>query len=401
MQAGKDHTPPLRERLERLRNEFLEYVENNFEKVSANIPVFYGYVISSLDQFSGEIGDDDYDAFIDAITIKLLDTMQERQDAGFIERVCSNAVRTRKNTKTVIGIHLPAGISLLKRGDFEGAISYLTPYAGVDGVVGVLLAYCYYMRSLREIAEKKATAGARPGDMELMAREQMLRIARNNLPIDRLPQLQLLDQQMVSRAFWLMISCALEWFPSERRFLSIGLEKAKKDGNRGMINELLKIAVERFFDDMFFLRESFLARLQEQDAIGAAGVVRQMMQQHPADIEPAYYGLLLSVLSAKQPGYDTFRRMAIQKGMPVEVLLLMDFAFAVVKRDQSEIGMALKAVRRECPELYPYTLLLEYIVQDVFSQVEERRRRARKLLLDSVDRLCMNIIQGKRPKKEE
>ncbi|MDH7593629.1 MAG: hypothetical protein QHG99_04640 [Methanomicrobiales archaeon] len=391
--------PPLRERLERLRNEFLEYIENNFEKVSANIPVFYGYVISSLDQFSAEIGDEEYDRFIEAITIKLLERSQDHAETGFVERVCSNAIRTRKNTKTGIGIHLPAGISLLKRGDFKGATSYFAPYAEADGVVGVLLAYCYYMLSLREIAEKKATVGARPGDMELMAREQMLRIARGNPPIDRLPELQLIDQQMISRAFWLMISCALDWFPSEKRFLSIGLEKAKKDSNRGMINELLKIAVERFFDDMVFLRESFLARLQEQDAIGAAGVVRQMMQQHPEEIEPIYYGLLLSVLSAKQPGYDTFRRMATQKGMPGEVVLLMDLALAVAKRDQTEIGLALRAMRREYPDLQPYTLLLEYIAQDVFSAEEERKKRARKFLLDSVDRFCVNLIQERKERE--
>ena len=53
-----------------------------------------------------------------------------------------------------------------------------------------------------------------------------------------------------------MLKQAIAWFPEEREFLKIGIEKASADGKRDIREELLGIAIERFFDDMYFLRES-------------------------------------------------------------------------------------------------------------------------------------------------
>ena len=88
-----------------------------------------------------------------------------------------------------------------------------------------------------------------------------------------------------------MFRLAIEWFPAEVEFLKIGLEKAKKDGNKDMRGELLKIASERYFSDMFFLRDLYHFKIESRDASGATAVVRQMMQQHPDELEPIYYGM--------------------------------------------------------------------------------------------------------------
>ena len=40
----------VRLRLERLKKEFNEYINVNSEKIDANIPVFFGQVIASLDK---------------------------------------------------------------------------------------------------------------------------------------------------------------------------------------------------------------------------------------------------------------------------------------------------------------------------------------------------------------
>lgn len=394
MQAENEELVTPRDRLGELKREFFKYIDNNYEKVVSNIPIFYGYLVSSLDQCSNEIGDREYDSFIEEVTIKLLDTAYKNKELPIVEKICQHAIKSKKDPSAGTGIHLIAGMVLLNSGDFRGANQYFSPYADKDGIVGALVAYCYYMLSLREIAEKQVTPGARPGEMELLAREQMLKIARRSLPVGRLPQLQLTDQQMVNRAFWLMISCALDWFPSERRFLYIGIEKAKRDGNREMLNELLKIAVERFFDDMHFLRESFFLRIKEQDGVGAAGVVRQMMQQHPDDLEPIYYGLLLSVLTGKQPGFNTFRKRAVQNNMPDDVVQLMDLAFAVARRDRDEIENALKTASGGSSDLEPYLMLIEHLIQDIFSTDDIRRRKTRKVLLDSIDRYCIKRIQA-------
>lgn len=392
MQAGNGIQVPLRERLENLKRELFDYIEKNTEKVDSNIPVFYGYVISLLDAFGGEISPSDYDGFIDTITYRLLNTGQNRHDHAFIEKICFNAIRSRKDTGNVSGIYVAAGVSLMKAGDFTHAIHYLEPFADQDAVIGALAAYCHYMLSLQEIADRKAPSSGKPGGEELLARERMARIARVNPPVDRLPQLHQMDIQFISRAFWLMMSCALDWFPGEKRFLYIGLEKAKKDRNREMRNEFLKIAVERFFDDMAFLRESFVTRLEEQDAIGAAGVVRQMLQQHPDAMEPVYHGMKLAILTGKQGSFESFRKMALQKGFPSWIEGLLDLAFSVATRDQEMTNRWIRESRRRHPDLQYYLLLVDYVALDLSAIDEARRKRARKILLDSIDLLCYEAI---------
>ncbi len=393
MPEEKSSDLPHEERLKLLQREFISYIQKNAKKVEANLPVFYGYVIASLDDLSAGIDDDAHDTFIDAITFKLLEECGRTADPEFIEKVIANALRSRKHTALRTGLDIAAGVQLMKAGDYVHAIQYLSRYAQTDAAIGTAVAYCYYMLSLSEIASRGERAGARPGEAELLAREQMLLLAERGPPVHRLPELQTVADPLITRAFWLMVSCALEWFPSEKRFFYMGLEKARRDGNREMRLELLKIATERFFDDMVFLRESFYIRLEERDAIGAAGIVKQMMQQYPEDLEPIYYGMKLASLTAVRSTYDTFRKLAIAKGMPPHLIQLQDLAFALLSREKQNALQQLRELKRRSPSLPHYATALEYIALDFFHEDEKRAKRAKKALLDSIDQFCLQTLK--------
>jgi hypothetical protein len=249
------------------------------------------------------------------------------------------------------------------------------------------------MLSLKEIADQSRTIGGRPSERELLAREQMILLAQNNPPVNFLPQFNSKDEPEITRAFWLMISCALDWFPSEQRFFYIGLEKAKKDSNKDMRLELLKIANERFYNDMYFLREAYSIRLEQLDAIGAAGVVKQMMQHYPNDLEPVYYGIKLSLLTCTKSTFDTFRKLAIAKGMPVHIIQLLDLAQALMNKDRQMAAGTLREIRKKAPSLQYYFLALEYIAQDFFADDDRKVKRAKKALIDSLDLYCLQSLK--------
>ena len=192
-----------------------------------------------------------------------------------------------------------------------------------------------------------------------------------------------------------MIRLAIDWFPAEVEFLKIGLEKAKKDQNREMRGELLKIASERYFNDMFFLRDLYHFRIEARDANGATAVVRQMMQQHPDQLEPIYYGLQLSIISSQNSAYGSFRKIAVEKKMPQNILLLLDFAFELVAGKESESSACLEEIKRRILSKSHYLMLVEYIATDVFSEDEKRSKSAKKAILDSLDLYCMKLLKMK------
>ena len=135
-------------------------------------------------------------------------------------------------------------------------------------------------------------------------------------PVNRLKDLDVVDDSRINKVFWFMIKQAIEWFLSERELIRIGLEKASRDGKNDIRGELLSIAIERFSNDMYFLRELYKLKLEQRDAGGVAGVVKQMIQQYPKDLEPLYYGMKLSVITARVEIYYRFRKLALMKNMP-------------------------------------------------------------------------------------
>ena len=123
---------------------------------------------------------------------------------------------------------------------------------------------------------------------------------RTRPPFNRLPHLQIDDPAFLEKTFWQMIFTGLEWFPSEKWFVEVGLENAVFSGNAEMRKRLLEIGAERFYSDIHFLREMYYYNLENRDAGGAAGVVNQLIKQYPDELEPIYLGLKLSLLTTKK-----------------------------------------------------------------------------------------------------
>jgi hypothetical protein len=262
------------------------------------------------------------------------------------------------------------------------------------------VAYCYYMISMQELASLREKSvkfdekEQRPNRYELMAREEMLRLANSRPPVNALRELRLREEEepVLRRAFWLMISSALDWFPNEKGFLVVGLEKAKRDRNKEMKNELLKIATERFFDDMYFLKEMYRFRLEANDGDGAKAVVRQMIQQFPDGLEPLYFGLMISLLSPKKSTYDGFRKLLLMKGVPEHIPALMDVAYEVMAGEPTRALAALRDLKGKVPEFDYFFISLEYILNETTAEDPKRSRRAKKVLIDAIDRFSLKEL---------
>jgi len=394
MQEEKPRELSLQEKLDQLKQELIDTIIKNSATIDTDLPVFYGHLIASLETISKDMSDSVFDDFIDTITYRLLDESKKVKDPDFIEKVCTNALRAKRKSTARSGIDIEVGTKLVILGDYGHAIPYLKPYVKQDAILGALLAYCYYMLSLREIADPGNLKTSRPGEMELLAREQMFSLAQKRPPFSLIPRIEPKEDQILTRAFWLMISCSLEWFPSEPGFFTLGIEKAKRDGNKEMRKELLKIAGERFFNEMSFLRESYYLNLEDRDPIGAAGIVKQMIQQYPEDLEPVYYGIKLSLLTSTKSTYETFRKLAVVRGMPPQNVMLLDLAFAVVSRDRQMVEALFRDIRKKYLPLHFLLIPLEFIVQEVFGEDAKRAKHARKVALESIEQFILQTIRG-------
>jgi hypothetical protein len=381
------------DKLKLLKKDFSGYVERNTVKVDANLPVFFGYVISALETSFPHISDDAYDDFIDSITFKVLDVSRNSGDFEYIRRVISNAVRFKKKKNAEIGTSIVAGLKLLKMGDHVHALEYLKPYAELDAKLGTAVAFCYYSLSLREFKKDNESArNYRPGEMELYARETLLTLVRTCPPLNFLPQLELDDPSFLDKTFWQMIFLGLKWFPSEKWFVEIGLKNAGASGNQDMRKQLLEIGAERFYSDIYFLREMYYYNLENRDAGGAAGVVNQLIKQYPDDPEPIYLGLKLSLLTTKKTTYYNFRKLAIAKSMPRHIIELLDFTFDLLNHEQHEALTRLLDIESDYPHLRYYATILRYIAYDLSSNNEVRIKKAKKALLDSIDQYCLEEL---------
>jgi hypothetical protein len=221
----------------------------------------------------------------------------------------------------------------------------------------------------------------------------MIELARMRPPVNRLKFPQVVQDLRVNKIFWFMIKAALDWFPQEPEFIKIGLEKAKKDSNREMRGELLKLASERYYNDMFFLRDLYHFKLEARDAGGATAVVRQMMQQHPDELEPIYYGMQLSLITSQSSAFQKFRSSAVSRRMPPHIVLLLDFGFMVVSGRKAEAETILDDSKKKLPALGYYLDILGYLFADIFSEDEKRAKVARKVFLDSIDQYCLRILK--------
>ena len=351
-------------------------------------------MISALEKSFPDITDELYDEFIDSITFQVLDASSNSNDFEYIKKVILNALRLKKRKNADIGINLVVGLKLLKNGDYGHALDFLKRYGTLDAKIGVAIAYCHYVLSLREFKKDEVVQrNQRPGEMELLARETLLNLARIKPPVNELRQLDLDDPAFLEKCFWQMIFLGIEWFPSEIWFIEVGLENAKITENGEMKKRLLEIGSERFYSDKVFLREMYYFKLENRDAGGAAGVVNQLIKQYPDDLEPIYLGLKLSLLLTKKITYQSFRKLATTKGMPASIVELFDLSFDLLNQDKKAAMTRINEFEREFPQYQYYITTLRYIAADFFSDNETRVKRAKKALIDSIEQYCTEELR--------
>jgi len=385
------------DKLKLLKKDFFGYIERNTVKVDANLPVFYGYVISAVDSSFPNISDDVYDDFIDSITFKVLDVSSNSGDSEYIRKVITNAIRFKKKKDAEMGVNIVVGLKLVKTGDYVHALDYLKKYIALDAKIGAAIAYCYQSLSLREFRkDDESSKNYRPGEMELLARETLLTLTRIRPPVNHLPQLQLDDPAFLEKTFWQMVFTGFEWFPSEKWFVEIGLKNAVFTNNADMRKRLLEIGAERFYSDIYFLREMYYYNLENRDAGGAAGVVNQLIKQYPDELEPIYLGLKLSLMTTRKNSYQSFRKLATTKSMPPYILEVLDFCFDLLNHEQQDAINRINDIENEYPHLKYYATALRYLAFDFASDNEVRIKKAKKALLDSVDLFCLNELNRKK-----
>lgn len=382
-----------RVKLLQLQREFFDYIEKNIEKIDTNIPVFYGHVAATLDNTFPTLSDEARDHFVDAVTAKVLVVSKKTNDIPFVEKLFDYAMRNKKSQKGKAIYDILLGFRLLHNGRLSEAADALRKYRSLDVTICPVIAYCYYTLSTQQMPPGQDVNSARPNEMMLAAREQMIELLRINPPVNRLRDSDIPEDPQIVKIFWFMVKRAIEWFPSESGFLRIGIEKATRDENLDAKEELLNIAIERFYNDKFFLREMYRLKYERRDAGGIAGIVKQMTQQFPDEIEPVYYGLHLSIISARSETYARFRKLAVAKEMPKNILLLVDFAFEIMCGRRAEATAYLEELRQRFGGRHYYVLLLDYVIHDAFSDDEKRVKRAKKALVDSIDQYCMKALK--------
>ena len=76
----------VRVKLNRLKKDFFDYIEKNSDKIDANVPVFYGQVVDTLEKTLPNVNDDMYDHFIDSITLRVLEKSAMSKDIAYVEK---------------------------------------------------------------------------------------------------------------------------------------------------------------------------------------------------------------------------------------------------------------------------------------------------------------------------
>ena len=384
----------VRIKLDQIKKDFFDYIEKNIDKIDANIPVFYGHIIATLERTLPDINDDLYDKFIDTITARVLDVSKRSSEIPFVEKLFDHAIRNKRKKKGRTLYDIMLGLKMINTGKYADAIEQLKPHRSVDAIICPSISYCFFVLSTQAGAASDAPENVRrPNQMALAAREQMIEFIRLNPPVNRLKDLDVVDDPRINKIFWFMLKQATEWFPSERELIRIGLEKASRDGMRDIREELLVIAIERFSNDMYFLRELYKLKLEQRDAGGVAGVVKQMTQQYPEDLEPLYYGMKLSVITARVETYYRFRKLALIKNMPLNALVLLDFAFELMSGKQYEAMACLDEIKVKFGPQHYYVTLLEYVAHDFLSEDEKKVKQAKKAMIDSIDQYCLKLLK--------
>ena len=381
-------------KLNQMKKDFFDYIEKNSEKIDLNIPVFFGHVVATLEKALPDVNDDLYDRFIDNITVRVLDASKMSDDLVYVDKLFDHAERNKRKKTGKALYDIVLGIKMINNRKYAEAIELLKKYRDMDAIICPAIAYCYFIRTKSPggglSAEELVKA---PSQKELAAREQMIELVRINPPVNRLREMGIGDDPGINKVFWFMLKQAIEWFPGNREYFRIGIEKASKDGKHDVREELLGIAVERFFDDMYFLREMYKLKFENRDAGGVAGVIKQMTQQYPDELEPVYYGLKLAIITTREEVYYKFRKMAISKNIPQRVLVLLDFEFEMMMGKHFEAHACLDEIKVIFGPHHYYVILLEFVAHDFLSDDEKKVKQAKKAMVDSIDQYCLRMLK--------
>ncbi|WOF15609.1 hypothetical protein F1737_02365 [Methanoplanus sp. FWC-SCC4] len=395
MPRGEKLTDAIRyEKVDGLKNDLFAYIDNSPDKISANLPVFFGHVMSALDHAFPDIDNNAYDEFIDAIAYRLMVSSKDANKVDFVENIIKNALRCKRKKSGRSTLRILSGIKMMEIGRYREAIGYFGEYWKYDARIGIYIAYCNYCMS--EIEGKRngsSVSGGAPSRFELQARESLLELARVQPPVARLKQLDMKDNEVMERAFWVIIRKSLEWFPTERWFLKIGIQKAKNDNNDERRAQLLSYAIDKYYNDQDFLRENFYLKLEKRDGVGASGVVKQMIQQNPDSLEPLYYGIKLSLLSNSKGLYNEYRDTALDKGMPHYLIQLFDLALFIMRDEKHEAELQLKHLKKRFKSLSFYLITIDYLIKDIFSEENGRKKVSKNAFFESLDRYAVQVIK--------
>lgn len=395
MPRGERLTDAIRyEKVDSLKIDLFAYIDNSPEKIASNLPVFFGHVMSALDNAFPDIDNNTYDEFIDAMAYRLMMSSKEADNIEFVENIIKNALRCKRKKSGRSTLKILSGIKMMGIGRYKEAIEYFGEYWKYDSRIGIYISYCYYC--LSEIDSKKNNLGGAnspPSRLELHARETLLELARVKPPLYRLKQLDISDNEVMERAFWVIIKKSMEWFPKEKWFIKIGILKAKNDGNDERRTQLLGYAIDRYYNDQDFLRENFYLKLEKRDGVGAAGVVKQMTQQNPKSLEPLYYGIKLSLLSNSKNSYNDFREISLNMGMPHYLLLLYDLGLFIMRDEKREAEAQFKELKKRFKSLNFYLVTIDYLMKDIFSDDENRKKISKNIFFDSLDKYAVQVLK--------
>ncbi|MDO8842453.1 hypothetical protein, partial [Methanocalculus sp.] len=381
------------ERLKQLKDRFFIYILKNNEAINRSLPVFFGHVESAIDRAFPRLSDPEYNLFFDEIACQIFRTSAHIDEPLFNERL-GVALSRMKRGGGRGALDLVSGLHRIRRENYPNAVEHLKKYQHHDPLVGFALVFCYMMIDLRRPRiESPGEPDSRPSEMALNAREQLMELSFHRPKLIIHPVLNAEEQAVLDGIFWKVYERAREWFPHERWFITIALTKAEHERDTGRHNSVLKEAMEYFPEDIIFMRRSFSDALSKGSIESAALILQTMIKVLPDDAEPIYYGLKLALITGKNQIFYRFRKLAIIRGLPPYLLLLLDYAFEVLQMNIEGASQKRELFITQYPRLGYIIESLQYLEEDAFSGVSSRQKKSQKALLSIIDRFAMMVLK--------
>lgn len=186
----------------------------------------------------------------------------------------------------------------------------------------------------------------------------------------------------------MMIFLATEWIPDNRWFLEIGITRSKQEKNDAALVKMLQIGFIRFPDKMLFYREAYHLKFEQGDLADAMGLIQDLLQRFPDDLEPVYYGLRTALYLPGEE-FNRFRKTAENLKMPGHVLCLLDYAYAFLRGKRGQAALCLEEFRRKYPSLNYYSDMLRFVTDTV----PATERGVNAAVFTSVDQFCKKMLK--------